>query len=80
MRSIFLDFHCLKGRAHLEAQAVLTAFDKTCFAQAEGQAFETPEELLQAVDLYKLTQKTFRDELQVLAGLHNVQLHVPCIN
>ena len=33
--------------------------------QAEGTAFNTPEELLQAVDLYNLTQKTFRSELQV---------------
>lgn len=33
--------------------------------QAEGKAFGTPEELLQAVDLYNLTQRSFRNELQV---------------
>ena len=35
-----------------------------CF-QEEGRAFSTPEELLQAVHLYNLTQRTFRSELQV---------------
>ena len=34
-------------------------------AQAEGRAFDTPEELLRAVDLYNLTQQTFRDVLLV---------------
>jgi hypothetical protein len=33
--------------------------------QAGGQAFRTPEELLSAVDLYDLTQRTFRDEVEV---------------
>lgn len=35
-----------------------------CF-QEEGRAFSTPEELLQAVNLYNMTQRTFRSELQV---------------
>ena len=46
----------------LEAQASAVTL---CGAQAEGQAFDTPEELLKAVDLYNLTQRTFRDELLV---------------
>ena len=43
----------------------------TCLsgAQAERQAFDTPEELLKAVDLYNLTQRTFRDELLVCSSL-----------
>ncbi|CAL5225135.1 g7913 [Coccomyxa viridis] len=37
--------------------------------QAEGRAFDTPEELLGAVDLYNLTQQTFRDVLLEEIGL-----------
>jgi hypothetical protein len=38
-----------------------------CDAKADGKAFDTPEELLRAVDLYELTQRTFRDVLLVRA-------------
>ena len=42
--------------------------------QADGQAFRTPEELLSAVDLYNLTQRSFRDEMEVRQ--HWLQLQV----
>lgn len=35
--------------------------------QAAGRSFDTPEALLKAVDLYKLTQRSFREELQVIS-------------
>lgn len=34
-------------------------------AQAGGRAFGTPEELLQTVDLYNLTQRSFKEEVEV---------------
>ena len=33
--------------------------------QAMGKAFARPEQLLQAVDLYNLTQQSFREEVEV---------------
>lgn len=33
--------------------------------QEEGRAFATPEEMLKAMGLYDLTQRTFREEVQV---------------
>ncbi|BDA40407.1 Prenylcysteine oxidase [Coccomyxa sp. Obi] len=49
-------------------QIMLQRFLKLYALQAEGKAFGTPEELLQAVDLYNLTQRNFRDEIQDRIG------------
>ena len=44
--------------------------------QGEGRAFRTPEELLSAVGLYGLTQRSFRDELEV--GAHEILKSAIC--
>lgn len=49
--------------------------------QEKGRAFATPEDMLKAMGLYDLTQRTFRDEIQVgllnlaLAELRHFNLH-----
>ncbi|KAK9917016.1 hypothetical protein WJX75_010018 [Coccomyxa subellipsoidea] len=49
-------------------QTMLQRFKQLYQLQEEGRAFSTPEELLQAVHLYNLTQRTFRSELQDRIG------------
>lgn len=46
-------------------KALLKKFKRVYQLQAEGHAFATPEQLLQKLELYDMTQRSMRAEIQV---------------